>query len=326
MFLCVALALVMIGCRSKSKEGSSEVKTDLGILGNSYVARRFESYKERRDSMEAGCVASTENRRVIVTGFGLFTGVTSNISGAITNSMSSLEFFSDLSGMSEIKSSSRMHTPGKIAEAEYGARSNVRILSLKGEKFEVCFLTLDVIWDLAAAIIIDEARRFKPDLIIMSGLNGADRYGLTLEGGAINKAIKSGAYGANGKLLTIMPRKEYILKGDSIPSTLAMTWDNKKLAGSIEREVEGIDKSYVIRSPAAARSSNNYICNNVSFAVLASLAGHPVDLAGSMISFPALTQKAKAGFLHYPANSRNIDYEINEWSKVLGLIISKHFE
>jgi hypothetical protein len=60
-------------------------KTDFGNSGNQDLRSRFERYVVQH---QTGCLAdSMEHRRVIVTGFGMFSGVESNISGSIVASM-----------------------------------------------------------------------------------------------------------------------------------------------------------------------------------------------------------------------------------------------
>jgi hypothetical protein len=328
LIITVFIGLSLTNCRSTKNTESSEVKTDLGTVGNTFVLSRFKNYKARRTKIKSGCIGKSEHRRVLITGFGLFSGVSSNISGAVSNSKSSENFFSDSTGMEEIKSSIGTFTRGKIGQKEFGGRTKVRIMNFDNLDYEICFLTLDVIWDLAASIIIDEARQFNPDLIIMTGLNGADENGLTLEGGALNSASYHGSFGADGKRLDIKPRSRAIIKfvKRKAPKVLPMTWDNEKIAKKIEWEVNGIDKNYKVNYPDDARPSNDYICNNISFAVLAAMAGYETGLAGGKIRFKAKKLKAKVGFLHYPNKSRNIDYEVNEWSKIMGLIIAAHFD
>jgi hypothetical protein len=299
----LALTIGLVSC-GKPEESTSVVQTDLGLSGNSTVASKFSTYKKRRGEIR-GCNGTTSHPRVIVTGFGLFSGVDSNISGSITNSMSTSKFWKSKTTLSEVKASDTggFYYRGSVHEWYSGAYSKVRTLEINGSKYEVCFLTLDVIWDLAAAIIVYESRSFDPELVIMSGLNGGDNYGVTLEGGAINKAsLNSASFASSGaRESSISARSNYVLDPNTsgVQKTVGLSWNNSNLGAAIKEATSEIG-SFTVRTPSSARPSNDYICNNVSYVVQSAANGVEIELAGGEIRFAGQSSKAKIGFLHYP--------------------------
>jgi len=76
---------------------------------------------------------------------------------------------------------------------------------------------------------------------------------------------------------------------------------------------------------APIRRENDYICNNVSFAVVSGLTGTPVALAGGAINLAPQNTGTQVGFLHYPyaasAPGRADDAEqVFGWAKVLATV------
>src|SRR5262245_49399126 len=82
--LIIAAALlvpVFLSCSTDEDQGS-EVKTQLGESGNRLVAKRYKEFNQAGRHCQA---PTTGNKRVLVTGFGLFTGVEFNISGVVVS-------------------------------------------------------------------------------------------------------------------------------------------------------------------------------------------------------------------------------------------------
>lgn len=307
-----------VGCRT-ARDDDSGLKTDLGESGNTEVATRFATYKAARETNELGCLGTTNLPRVMITGFGLFTGVEYNISGVVARTFADPTFTPatlTLQGSDSIGSAGVVSS-GTVPASANGAVTSVRTMNIRGHDYEICVLALDVIWDLAAAIITYEAEAFQPKMIVMTG-RGAQN--AIFEGGALNKAsIGSGGYQSSGAAhVNNAPQQAYVLPGG--PDTAPMTWSNSLLHAKTKSLVSAI--GHVVTFVPDARPSNNYICNNVSYVVLQAAAGAEIALAGGKIRWtPSITSEPKVGFFHYPSSATRTRSRIAQWIRVLATAI-----
>jgi len=322
VFHAVVLAVVTLlvsRCGSAPEDGST-VKTDLGYYGNLQVDAKFKAYKQKPTP---GCkAATTSNKRVIVTGFGLFSGVDYNISGVVVSSMASETFTP--SGLvtnnfvESMSASSGTTHGGTITTVDSGARVVNRTMKLDGVSYDICFITMDVIWDLAAAIITYEMEAFKPHLVMMTGRGGASGI---FEGGARNFATASSGYESNGlSAPSNTPNQSYILAAKALSAETPMTWDSKKLLAASKSLIDeiGLPMTYA----PASRPSNNYICNNVSYVVLEAAKGTAIRLAGGRIRlYPTAAPDRVIGFMHFPDQADNSRTSVGNWVKVLATTI-----
>lgn len=315
----IVAAAAFGGCRTSGNGEGSAVKTDLGETGNTAVAERFEAYKERREANQLGCRPTTNFPRVIVTGFGLFSGAPYNISGVVARTFADPTFTPatiPLQGADTIGSNGVVSSGTVPASAE-GAVARVRTMKIRGRDYEVCVLGLDVIWDLAAAIIVHEAEAFQPKMILMSGRGGQQAI---FEGGAVNDAsLGAAGYQSSGAMnYGNAPQQSYVLPDG--PDSLPMTWSNSLLYQKTYSLISslGHTSTYV----ANARPSNNYICNNVSYVVLQASTGAPISLAGGKVQWtPDITSQPKVGFFHYPASASNSRSSVTKWVRILATAI-----
>lgn len=294
--------------------------TDLGP-GNQALAKRFEAYKKGGHRSKK----STARHRVMITGFGLFSGVDYNISGVVVDSMANEKFWPKLHGAtvqyappkaSEVGS-------GKLSERDGGARVRQRLLTINDLEVEVCFLVLDVLWDLGAAITLYEAQNFRPQLIIMTGRGGRTA---VFESGALNRAAGHPGFRASGDPdRRNQPVTPYVLdpSHEGIESAIAMPWDNEALAKMAREVLAGLDPPHEVVAAPAARKGNTYICNNISAVVLHALKGVEVRLAGGHIKLRSDLEGVKGGFLHYPAKATNRPVEVWRWCEVLAGVITR---
>lgn len=310
-------------CSFAEVSNNQGVFTDLGNTGNAAVSSTFKKYKEKNPF---GQCKGSSNKRVILTGFGLFSGVDYNISGTVMRSMANPQFFPSFIDTSQALMTNVNPTNGLVNSADKGAWGANRTLTIDGEKFDVCFLVLDVIWDLAAAIILYESNLFKPELVLMSG-RGADQ--AIFEFGALNQAVMAGGFSSNGApLANNIPQKPWVLKNYEVGFELPMKWDNQFLASSVKNIISSL--GYSVSAPDSARDENDYICNNVSFAVTHGLVS-PTELAGQNILIESLgTQNSISGFFHFPAvdleqsNLSNYKNGVLNWARVIALTIKNN--
>ncbi|MFA6237517.1 MAG: hypothetical protein WC635_09345 [Bacteriovorax sp.] len=315
-----------------------KLRTDLGTNGNSNVVRNFETYKKAFAGK--GCKAQGTGHRVILTGFGLFSGVKYNISGAVVSSMASTHVWPARVNLENMPKS----TPEKVSSGQLdgvgpGVRIVNRSLRMNNQNFEVCFITVDVKWDFAAAVFIAEASKFKPELILMSGRGGGN---VSLESGAINTATSYAGFDSNGVPLdptSVSAGKEnkplndgeVILKNYPVDHTLPLTWNTAKAGNAIETIVGSL--GFSVNLPETARTDNNYICNNVSFVLAHAAHNKSTLLAGGklILRSPGFRKKPLVGFFHFPITDSiapdNAEFApmILSWSSVLARALFSQF-
>ena len=276
-----------------------QTKSDLGEQGNIFVAKTFDAYRQLHPN--GACRAQGAGKRVIVAGYGLFSGVPYNISGSVVRSMADPAFWPDQIVLGEPGASGAgSPVSGRVSASDDGAVAFNRSLVIDGERYEACFLVLDVIWDLAGAIVIQEETGFKPALILMTGRGGGIA---SFEAGAINRATPYPGYDADGHPLGTIntPQSEWLLPDSPVGSVLPMPWNPGALAAAVKSETEQL--GYSAFGQPAARPENNYLCNDISFVALHASQNKATSLAGNRIALdsPGLSKEPVVGFMHFPA-------------------------
>jgi pyrrolidone-carboxylate peptidase len=321
LLLWLMILVALPHCRAKRQESATQ--TNLGATGNADVVQKFAEYKEHH----RGCVSSGAAKRVLMTGFGLFYGAEFNISGVIVDSMSSAEFWNGIfdSHNPQISSQDQSIGSGKLSRQDRGAKVVNRRVQLNGEHVDLCLLTLDVYWDLAAAIIVHEMDRFEPHVLLMTGRGGSQAI---FEGGAINDATTLSGFNPDGTPAhTNEPTESPILPPSEagVQRHIAMTWDNQSLYEHSRARIQGLGFSPTFVT--AARPSNNYICNNISFVVLHAVKNISLPLAGGeVVLTPNIQTQAKIGFFHYPSSVRKTKAHIEGWASIMLGVIAQSLE
>ena len=310
--------------------GTLSVNTDLGHFGNSDVANSYNLYKKNMNGK--GCQTSGPGHRVILTGFGLFSGVNYNISGAVISSLGDSEFFPDTIDLSQhLPTPAAAAQDGILRNSLYGVKITNRELKINDKLFEVCFITVNVQWDLAAAFFINEATNFKPELIVMSGRGGR---GVSIEVGALNNATQSSGFDSFGNPLSnnkpIMDQS-VLLNDYEVNTILPLTWDTQKIADNISTMVADLGEDLFVQK--SARFDNNYICNNVSFVLAHASQNKETSLAGGKLILPNphFSIQPKVGFFHFPAvdqeypDLKNYQDQIFAWTKIIAQTLYSQF-
>ncbi|MCX5792847.1 MAG: hypothetical protein NTY45_11640 [Elusimicrobia bacterium] len=281
------------------------LETDLGEEGNQAVSDTFTAYKTANPS--GACSALGAGKRVIVTGYGLFAGRNYNISGEVVSAMADNDFWPGQYKHFQTARAAKkyVYSPRMNPQAfSNGAIVSTRKMVLNGEDYNVCFMVLDVTWDLAAGILIYETSRFKPEMIMMTG-GGAPQ--ATFEGAAVNSASNGEGYKSNGeKNYGNRPESNWLLEDYPAGKEIKTTWNGAALAAATAKTVSYL--GYTVSGPAAQSPNNDYLCNNITFLALhATQYELPTKLAGNRtagykISLPAprLPKKPIVGFFHFP--------------------------
>jgi hypothetical protein len=323
---CISILLLLVSCNLKDRKRESEFKTDLGEEGNQKVRDRFETFKESGKGCTVPATVPADGKkrsRAIVTGFGLFQDAEYNISGTVVESMMDPSFWPD--------SVNLMHSPevfiqnlpnaadGRLDSEDKGVEFVTREITVNGRLLTVCFALVDVYWDLAAAIVIHEIEKFQPDMVFMTG-RGAENP--IYEWGAINQAKQGPAFESDGSVADestpVDPTKNFILPPTTmgVEQKAPLLWDNKRLAEATKDEIAKL--GYTAEAPSTPGPTNDYICNNISFAVVHAVKGVNVELAGGKIELKiAVPRIPKVGFFHFPRTAKNEKGSVLRWARVL---------
>jgi pyrrolidone-carboxylate peptidase len=196
------------------------------------------------------------------------------------------------------------------------------IVMIDGVRVAVCAVTASVIWDLAAAIYLHEAGVFRPDLMIMAGMDGGNANVGTWEHHATNVAAHLHGYEHDGSSSSVTPQKENDLSGDTVilpagPDSLPMTWNSPNITAMTQPIVRERFPGFDVQT-SDEETPGKYLCNNVSYVVLAGLADYELPLAGGKMNVKVNGLSAtKAGFFHYPWTSGQDKGAIATWVKVM---------
>jgi hypothetical protein len=272
-----------------------------GLPSNEEIVRHFDAYL----ASEKKCDPVNNGRRVIISGFGLWSKASINYSGFVVDNLASSEFWPE-EGASLIPVSASY----KFKQGVLGNSEGVRIVNRSfrlhnGQQISACLIISDVRWNFAGAVIANEMTRFQPDAVIMTGVSS----GAYLESGSLNVMELAPGHNSDGTPdLDDIPINRWILRSPKTPPMLPMTWDNQKLSRLISPLLKKIGLS--LTAPKSARSSNDYICNNTSYLALAAARNLPLHLAGDEVVIrPQVYSNPQVGFFHFP-NAASADVRI----------------
>ncbi len=265
--------------------------TELKPAGNAEAAALFAKYQAETK----GCDRSLPGKRVLLTGFGLFSGLSLNSAGAVVANIADPAIWPAAVAANELVQLQQHNLHDGKFLTDRGAQLLQRNLTLGGEELNLCMLVLDVLWDTAGAIVAFEMDRFQPERVLMLGGGG----GPFLEGGALNEAQYIEGYYADGK----PARQNMPVSPRTLPSVTArelpMLWNNKQILADVEPLLHTATLHLV--AVPGARPTNAYLCNHVSFVALAAAKGERIELAGGLIQLePQIRSNPRVGFFHLP--------------------------
>jgi pyrrolidone-carboxylate peptidase len=315
----VSVLVMAAACSSETELVTSGLHTDLGLIGNDRALQRFEQYQTK--DTDHCKIDDSDVPRVIVTGFGPFSGADYNISGQIVRQIFECSSSRPSDPCGTTLSSSRLNPD------DFGGKALQRRLVIADSEVDVCLIELAVQWDVAAAIIFEEAQRFKPAVIVMTGLGANDQ--LRFETQAVNRTQTSlSGYEENGSFSGELnrPVSSAVVPEDDIDQIRDLTWSTQdistdRLIGEIATGELGA-RSVV---EGLASTSNTYICNNTSYVLAATSTAEPgtVSLFGGNLTIQRLKSRPKIGFLHYPdaAQSGPLNQTREAGRRLLGRVL-----
>jgi hypothetical protein len=324
----------------EGREPVNNLKTNLGPNGNAIVKQEFDLYKAKPKDQH--CSREGTGRRVIFTGYSLFQSFRYNISGTIVEAMADTKLWPSVVSLDEFNPTDETSIGHKsiLPQGSHGGFAAQRQLKIDGRDVTVCLILLEVRWDLAAAIVLDEASRFGPQSIIMTGGGVTDKAFIgQFEGGAVNDALAMAGYSTTGEPLpdNVPVKPDYytpspiLLPSEpGVRSPIPMKWNSVKLAAltqGIAATIPYQNEQRLFSSVGYthARPSNNYLCNNVSYVTLSAIAGVHIKLAGGQIDLGVFDELSRAvdtaGFYHIPNTYTDAAKTMLGWSKFFAKVM-----
>jgi pyrrolidone-carboxylate peptidase len=321
-----ALALVApLGCSAALEEDDvalDEEENAVKVDTRSPAARaQYDANVAFANSYRPRCTgaATPGRKRVLVTGYGRFQSITNNATGRMVASL--------VPGMAYPETvpapSGQVDPPAPQLSVALGKMQ----LPNAGE-VDVCAMVLPVFWDLAAILVAKEAEAFGPDLVLMNGVAGS-RQDVWIELGAVNRAVALEDGSENLRPLPDDPSRlaPILTSGPSERANL-MSWRTVLSAAQQERDAlareTSDDTSFgdVVRGAKLAgfpRSSNTYLCNNVTYAM-----GHLMDNPGLTVSLlrasPRVAGKPNDVRVRITRDLRNVPRAFMHWPSELARV------
>ncbi len=277
----VLAALLMAGCVDDTSPPTETDEGEITVDTSTPEARRqYDANVTFATSYVARCLASPlppSRPRVLVTGFGRFMSIANNATGRIVSAL-----------VPEARYPETQSPPrGEVDAPEPQLSVALSTIELAGVgAVDVCAMILPVSWDLAAVLIAKEAEAFQPSFVMMNGVAGW-RQPLWLELGATNRASRS--LDGSNQLRPAVPPGESLAKivedapasEDAQGNLLSWRAVEDAAKDAIRRHEGELDGGAafrdVLRGVSLAgfpRSSNTYLCNNVTY-VTGWLMSHP---------------------------------------------------
>lgn len=291
--------VLLLLLHSLSLLGASFV--DLGKEGNSFGKKRFKSYLAKKNH----CTDPKDGfPKILITGFGPFKKRGHNTSALVLEKYlgSSLD----------------------LSDESFGGEVTQTTKKINGIDTHLCFLKLEVMWDLSSAIIATETENFQPDLVLMMG-EGSEGT-IIIETSAKSTASKLNGYNFQGEREPELntPKSFSLLHKKSKAKTYEnMTWDAQGIFNETISMMQGSPENFILKLAPRHRKKNIYICNAVSFTTLHALNNKPLYLFDDKLVIKSTFNKEiKAGFLHLPKLS-SYQAESDEIMDFLALFLEK---
>lgn len=260
---------------SPTGDSEDEVKVDTRTPA---ARKQYDANVAFASSYATRCTRKNNGHpRVLLTGFGRFMSIEDNATGRIVSTVVPGAHYPET-------------TPPAAGEVDPPAPQlsvATTTLTLPGAgQVDVCAMILPVYWDLAAILIAKEMDAFEPAFVMMNGVAG-ERQPIWIELGATNRAaplddgsnqLKPAVSGNDpyAKIVETASKDE-----DGRPNLLSWRAVESAAKSTIEQHANDVDKSTrfgdVLQGASLAgypRSSNTYLCNNVTY-VTGYLMSHP---------------------------------------------------
>ena len=326
-FLAVAALSVSVGaCAADADDATNgETTTDdsneVRVDTRSPEARRqYDANVAFASSYVARCVRGPAERpRVLVTGFGRFMSIGNNATGRIVSKLVPNARYPE----------TVPPVPGQVDDPAPQLSVGTTTIDFPGiGDVDVCGMVLPVYWDLAAILIAKEIEAFAPSFVMMNGVAGG-RQPIWVELGSTNRAAQLDD-GSNQLRPAVQNGEPYARIVESARSSEdaqgnMLSW--RAVEGAAREVIEAhADDAELgqrfgdllpdVKLAGFPRSSNTYLCNNVTY-VTGFLMGHPNKEIRLLRASPALRGRINEVRVRLAADYRNTPRVFVHWPSEL---------
>ena len=281
-FFLGVIAIALAACSADTSEDepitddANEVKVD---TRSPEARRQYDANVRFAAGYQPRCTRTpgSTRPRVLLTGFGRFMSVANNATGRLVSTVVPGARYPETAPP----------PAGEIDDPAAQLSVGTATIDLPGVgEVDVCGMILPVYWDLAAILIAREAEAFQPSFVMMNGVAGA-RQPIWIELGATNRAAPLDD-GSNQLRPAVGPGEPFAkivenASSDEDARPNLLTWRAVESAArdAIERHASDRDGGERfadllpdVKLAGFPRSSNTYLCNNVTY-VTGWLMSHP---------------------------------------------------
>lgn len=297
-------------------DDSNEVKVD---TRSPEARRQYDANVAFASSYVARCMRGPAERpRVLVTGFGRFMSIANNATGRIVSQLVSVPYPETSSPPA-----------GQVDEPAPQLSVATTTIDFPGlGQVDVCGMILPVYWDLAAILIAKEIEAFAPSFVMMNGVAG-DRQPIWIELGSTNRAapLDDGsnqlrpAVGSGEPFARIVESARS--SEDAQGNMLSWRAVERAASAAIEAHANDVENDqrfgdflYGAKLAGFPRSSNTYLCNNVTY-VTGFLMGHPNKEVRLLRASPAIRGRVNDVRVKLTTDHRNTPRVFVHWPSEL---------
>ena len=321
LLAAVVGAVIAAGCARETSDTAASEDEITVDTSTPQARRQYDANVAFASSYTARCLrpaGRARRPRVLVTGFGRFMTIANNATGRIVSTLVPEARYPE----------TQAPAWGEIDDPEPQLSVAASTVDVPGVgDVDVCAMILPVHWDLAAILIAKEAASFQPTFVLMNGVAGP-RQPLWLELGAVNRASRN-VDGSNQLRPATAPGEDFVKIIDSAPESEdaqpnLLSWRAVKSAAldAVDRHRGELDGEVAFEAVLGGatfagfpRSSNTYLCNNVTYVtgwlmnhpgqeVRLLRASHPLPGAANdvTVKVPADLSHVPRVFVHWPSD------------------------
>ena len=294
--LAVVSSLGVAACSAADDgQGVGEEGDEVKVDTRTPIARKqYDANVAFVNAYTARCTKTDSGRpRILVSGFGRFMGIDDNATGRIISKLVPAATYPDTTA----PPAGEIDPPAPQLEVV----STTLKLPETG-LVDVCAMILPVYWDVASILIAKEMEAFEPSLVMMNGVADT-RQPIWIELGSTNRASPLDD-GSNQLRPAVADDEDFapIIQGgeDARPNLLSWSAALSAATSRIAAHADEVDQDTrlgdVLQGAKLAgfpRSSNTYLCNNVTY-VTGYLMDHPNRTVKLLRASPAVSGKINA--------------------------------
>jgi hypothetical protein len=315
-------AVLSVGCAADVSEEEDLLEDAVTVDTSTPLARaQYDANVAFARSYVPTCKPTSGRKRVLVTGFGRFLGISENATGRIVSTVLPAATYP----LTTSPPANEIDPPGPQTSVALGT---VRLP--KSGDVDVCAMIVPVYWDLAAILVAKEVDAFGPDLVVMNGVAGSEQ-DLWIELGSVNRAMEE-VDGSNRLQPVPTGGRSYVplvasaAASDKLKGTLLSYGAVKAGAlSAMQQRAAVLDDDgrrfdEVLTGAKLAgfpRAGNTYLCNNVTYLVNYLMA-YPGKSVGLLTASKPVAGKPNQVRVKIARDVRTIPRVFMHWPSSLG--------